>query len=109
MKSFKEFRDLNESEKFGSMYELEAFIQGKRSPTKYKDILDFLNRLPVLPSIMKNVKFYQGRFDTLVFDSSNNKYKVELDYNRKLLKLHTVIDEVSKDVFYKSFAFQELI
>ncbi len=106
MKTFQEF--LLESEKFETMYDLEGYIQGRFNPDTFKKAIDFYHRLPNVPNILVKAKLFQGKFDTLLADVNDTKYRIEFDYPRRLIKLYIVEDEKEDDTFYKAFAFQEL-
>jgi hypothetical protein len=107
MKSFYQF--LFESEKFETMYDIDAYTQGQSSPNSYKELLAFFNKIPLLPSILNGFTPQPGRFDILLLTKGDIKYRVDFDFVRKFMLVYNTENDTSEDILYKVYPFVELI
>lgn len=106
MLSFKEF--LLESDKFNSAIEVENYTYGKSSPKTFKDAKAIYDRLS-LPEEFVGLSPIKGQLDTLILNDENDKYQVEFDFPRKLMKVFEIGDELDKGTLYKSIPLQDLV
>jgi hypothetical protein len=107
MKTFTQF--LFESEKFETMYDIEAYTQNQSSPSTYEKTLAFFNKLPKLPSILEGFKPEKGTFERLLLVKGVTKYRIDFDFIRKFMLVYNTENDTSEDIVYKMYPFTELV
>lgn len=97
------------SGKFKTMDDIEAYIYDKASPETYDDTMAFINKIDIIPDFIKGVKLYKGKYDTVLFNLGQYTYSIDVDYPREVLNINIVTDQDTPNIKYKAYPFQDLV